>query len=336
MPRISYRNKILLKKLLRIGLFVLALALLMCIVVLIYVEPYMVYDRDGAHLDLRADLTATEPPIDTAPRPTVDRPQIVSSEGEVKAQTLAELGGYYITTSMLRNPQAVLDAVMALDSPCAVMIQLKSIWGNFYYSTSIGGAPSADVEIELIDELIAYLKANGFYMIAEIPAFSDTAFALENIPCGLPLSSGALWMDENGCYWLDPANENVLSYLMQIVRDLTSLGFNEVAFSNFTFPTSSSIVYNSAQTGTQLISEAASQLTGFFSGSELTISFVTDSTDFPAEGCTGRLFFPDVDGSRVERYLQAYTQSSLAELVFLATSRDTRFEEQAVLRPLIT
>ena len=334
--RLSYRSKLMLKKLFRILLILLAVALVAAIVVLIYVEPFVIYDRTGAHLEF---APSTEPSVELqAPetRPVVENPQIIYSVGETAGKTIAELGGYYITTSMLQDPQAVLDAVKAIDEPCAVMIQLKSIWGYYYYSSGVSGAERASVQTSVVDELLSYLKSNGFYMIAEIPAFSDTVYGLNNQSCGLPLSGGALWMDENGCYWLDPANEQVISHLMEIARDLAGLGFREVAFSCFTFPTSDNIVYSSDKTHAELIAEAAGQLTGFFTGSSTVISFVSDATDFPASSCAGRLYVPNVDGSRVELYAQAYKDAdSLLELVFKAASRDTRFENRAVLRPLI-
>lgn len=334
--RLSYRSRLLLKKLSRIFLILLAVALVASIVVLIYVEPFVVYDRDGAHLEFDPAVETVDDEIEPETRPVIDEPQIIYSVGTTATASLTDLGGYYITTSMLQDPQAVLSAVKALDEPCAIMIQLKSIWGYFYYSTGIAGAERASVQTSVIDELISYLKTNGFYMIAEIPAFSDMVFGLNNQSCGLPLSSGALWMDENGCYWLDPADEDVLAYLLQIARELSSLGFHEIAFSSFSFPSSENISYFSDKTHSELIAEAASQLTSLFSGSTTMISFVTEATDFPASSCSGRLYIPNVDGSRVELYAQAYQDAdALAELVFKASSRDTRFENRAVLRPLI-
>lgn len=334
--RLSYRSKLMLKKFLKILLILLAIALVAAIIVLIYVEPYLVYDRNGAHLEFSP---STEPSIELQEpetRPVVDNPQIIYSVGETNGKTIAELGGYYITTSMLLEPQTVLDAVKAIDEPCAVMIQLKSIWGYYYYSSGISGAERASVQTSVIDELIDYLKNNGFYMIAEIPAFSDMVYGLNNQSCGLPMSGGALWMDENGCYWLDPANEQVISHLMEIARELSGLGFREVTFSQFSFPSSENIVYSSDKTHAELIADAAAQLTSFFTGSSTVISFESDATDFPVSSCAGRLYIPNVDGSRVELYAQAYKDAdTLLELVFKASSRDTRFENRAVLRPLI-
>ena len=169
-----------------------------------------------------------------------------------------------------------------------------------------------------------------------LPAFCDTAFALANPAAALPLSSGALWMDSNGCYWLDPASETVMIYLKQIARELSSRGFREVVFSEFRFPASNSISYHSEKSGAELTQDAAQELTTFFSGSNLMISFETDDTAFPADVCTGRLYIRDVDGSKIEKFAQAYGGAeNLTELVFLVNSKDTRFDERAVLRPLL-
>lgn len=336
MARISYRNKIRLKKLLRALLILAGCLLVVSIVMTIYLEPYILYDRDGAHLSLSQETSEPTAPSVSQPRPVVENPQIVYSQGAPVEKSIQEMGGYYITTAMLQKPEAVFEEIKAIQEPCAVMIQLKSIFGNFYYSSSIAGAPKADVAVSVIDEMISYLSDNGFYLIAEIPAFSDPVFALDHQSCGLPLSSGALWMDENGCYWLDPANEDVQSFLMQIARELANRGFHEIAFSHFRFPDTTSISYNSEKSKADIIADAASQLTSFFASSSTVLSFVTDAEDFPVSSCAGRIYINDVAGSRVEHYVQLYSEpQTLREIVFITNSRDTRFEEQAVLRPLI-
>lgn len=336
MPRFSYRNRLRLKKLLRGVLTLLAITVLAGIVLLIYAEPYIVYSRDGARLDFSDEPTQSTTSESAAPRPVVSNPQIVYSEDPIAEKTIAEMGGYYITTKMLLEPQSVLDAVKSLDEPCAVLIELKSVYGNFYYSTGISTAPKADVETAVVDELLSYLKQNHFYMIAVVPAFCDRAYALDNVSCGLPLKSGALWMDSNNCYWLDPVNDTVVSYLIQISRELAELGFNEVAFSNFCFPNTDKIVYSSEKSRSELLEQTIRDLNAFAQGSSLKISFVTEDTSFPTDELKGRLYFPNVDGSRVELYAGAYESAEgLLELVFLANSRDTRFEGRAQLRPLL-
>ncbi len=333
MPRIRYRTKLRLRKIGRL----LLLALLFCLVGLIaaiaYADSLVHYDRDGAQLLNRETL----PPVtqaEAAPRPTIIDPTIVLEEKELAAASIAELGGVYITTSMLRDIEQTTALVKEIREPCAVMIELKSIFGNFYYSSEYANGNVADAGISDIMSLIDYLNDNGFYTIASLPAFRDSAYALDNQSLGLPTSGGVLWMDDKGCYWLDPSNDAVISHLMQLARELGNMGFQEVAFSEFCFPDTDSISYASDLSRAEVIEEAAEELSGFFVGSELTLSFVSSRTDFPVGG--GRLYVPNVDGSQVERYASAYADSEgLAELVFLASSRDTRFEGHGILRPLM-
>lgn len=335
--RIPYRNKLLLKKILRIVLIAVAVAIVLFIALLIYMDSNILYDRQGAHLshDVPTQET-TEASTDFLSGMTP--PEIIYMDKEPQAQTILETGGYYITTSMLQEPEKVLAQLQTIKEPCAVMMELKSIYGNFYYSTTIGGAQTASsIDTSVVDSIIEYLHNNGFYMIASVAAFSDNNFALDNQSCGLPLKNGALWMDENSCYWLDPASETVISYLMQIARELSALGFSEVAFSDFRFPSSSNIYYQSELTGVQIVQNAAQQLTDFFKGSNITISFCVEDTEFPVDACSGRLYVSEVDGSKVERFTQVYgAYEGLKELVFLANSRDTRFDELALMRPLMS
>jgi hypothetical protein len=321
---------------LKIALIALGILLAAAIVLLIYLAPYITYDREGAHLDLTAKTTGEPAPSAPTESPAPDDVTIIydtpaQDEGEAVGTV-----GYYVTSAMLRDPAAVMEALQAMEEPCIVMLELKSIYGNFYYSTSIEGAQVADADIPAIDELISYLKRRGFYLIAEIPAFCDSAFALANQSSGLPIAGGALWVDGNGCYWLDPADDTVLNYLKQISRELSSLGFREVAFSDFRFPVGNTIDYASDRTTAQLISHAAQELTAFFDNSNLRISFVTDDTAFPANACAGKLYIPNADGSKVEKYVQAFSEAeSISGFVFLTASRDTRFDAQSALRPLL-
>ena len=194
-----------LRKLLRVLGIVLAAAIVIGAALLLYLEPYVTYDRDGAHLSLKKNAQDPDGTGATAALPEVSDAQIVYDEAQPGSDRIADLGGVYVTTQMLRDPKAVR-AALEQQGACAVLLQLKSTFGNFYYSSSIDGAELADVDTAAVDSLIDWLSQHGYYLIAEVPAFCDTAFALANSAAALPLSSGALWMDSNGCYWLDPAS----------------------------------------------------------------------------------------------------------------------------------
>ncbi len=331
---LRYRTRLRLKKALRFLLITFGVLFIALVGILIYADALITYDENGAHLN--GQLAQSEETLPTEPRPVIENPIILEQEQEAVALTIKELGGCYITTSMLRDLEKTRETVMAME-PCAVLIELKSIFGNYYYSSKLAGDARADVDIAAIDQFIADLKDKGFYLIASIPAFVDPAFALEHQSSGLPLSGGALWMDDKGCYWLDPADDIVISYLMQIARELSGKGFREVAFSHFYFPESDRIVYSSDLSKEEIIRQAAKELCDFFAGDSFVVSFQTDSSGFPADSINGRLYISNADGNQVERFVQTYGSSeSLQELVFLANSKDSRFEEHAMLRPLLS
>lgn len=336
MARLSYRRRIGMKKLLRFGVLALVLVLVAALLLLLYLEPYIVYDREGAHLNYPEEPVEETQVVVSTPRPMISDPQIVYGGTASVQESLVELDGYYITTDMLREPEKTLAALKELSGPCAVMVELKSAYGNFYYQSSIPGASMADSDIlSGAATVLDYLRSGNFYLVAEIPAFVDSNFALANQSCGLPLASGALWVDSRGCYWLDPADTGVLDYLTQIGQELVKLGFSEVAFSDFYFPDSTNIVYSSDQSIAEIIAAAASHLTTTLAPSGITVSFVTDDLAFPAASCTGRLYIPNLSGTQVGLYTQNFgSATGLKELVFLISSKDTRFDEQATMRPL--
>lgn len=342
MRKLSYRHKRRILKALKVlGLSVLILSVLMAFL-LIYMQRYIVYTSDGAHLDFTRttlDIPLSEE-SDTPAKPDHGLGEveiIYMDEAEATEGKLKQINGVYITTDMLRNsPQLVLESLKELDNTTAVMIDVKDRIGNFYYNTEIAGVEKANTTA--LDELIAYLTRNGFPMIARIPAFVDSNFALEHHNLSLKIDGGALWVDETGNYWLDPENPTVLSYQEQICKELSSLGFQEVVFNDFYYPTSGSIVYTSNLTRTELIAAAAREVESAFTGSNLTISFCTTDTAFPVDSNSGRIYVPDASGANVDRIIASMTDTvanPTTQVVFLSDSRDTRFDAYGTLRPLV-
>ena len=155
----SYRNKRLLKRTLLIALAVLLGILALIVCRFIYLGRFVTYDNAGAHLDYEQHLTATR-----APEPAVsdedfsfDTVLDAASEEDGDTAQTAKLTGYYITTTMLASGvDQVRAALSQADDYNAVMVDVKSIFGSFYYSTAISGAAKATVlDIKQVDQLIA-------------------------------------------------------------------------------------------------------------------------------------------------------------------------------------
>jgi hypothetical protein len=177
---LRYRTKLRLKKALRFLLITLGVLLVAIVGILVYTDALITYDENGAHFN--GQLAQTEATLATEPRPVVENPIILEKEQEASALTIKELGGYYITTSMLLDLPAVISELESMEeAPGTLLFEMKSIYGNFYYDTDISGTYTSSADIDKIESLIAgYAKDGKTYLAARIPAFTDNNFALDN------------------------------------------------------------------------------------------------------------------------------------------------------------
>lgn len=332
---IPYRTR---RALRRTGL-VFAILLLVAIVVwmcwVVWLERYVVYSDDGA--ELRWELSAQIPEGELAQPPAAEQTiGIYYNEGSniVDVSTeLVQMAGYYANTEALADIPAVREQIMTLSTDVPVLLDVKNVKGAFYYSSSVGGTRADAVDTEAMDSLIADLAKSNRYLIARLPALRDWEFGLNNVDCGLFLPSGmGLWMDDDGCYWLDPTATGTTTYLMRIVTELEELGFDEVVFTDFCFPDGD---YTFDGDRTEAITTAAATLVNTLSTDSFAVSFQSGSTSFPLPEGRSRLYLSGIDASDAQ---SAATETGIAApdiyLVFLADSNDTRFDAYSVLRPM--
>ena len=356
----TYRNR----QRVKYGAVALAVLLVLaCLGILVsfaYLERYMVYTPEGARLVLPGDETQdqtltenqdftlvevpdatveTMAPIQRAP--TVAEPQTVAEidltpEEEPAGPEL--LQGYYVTYDDLQDPAQVLDLIQG-DPDCgAVVLEVKSAYGSSYYTSSLAGAVmSGSVNVSAVDDLISILAAEDYRLIALLPAYSDSVYALDHQTEGLPISGGALWLDWDSHYWLDPASSLVQEHLVDLVTELTGLGFDEVAFYDFTFPDSENIVY--AGDRNTALRDAGELLVRTAELLDMEVSFYDLSLTRPVVAPTsgGHLFFQAEDGAKVNRILTWMGEDAealSASLAFCTSSHDTRFSDHSILRPL--
>ena len=340
----SYRNRLRLRALL-IGLGIaLVILIALAVGIFIYLQRYVVYTPDGAHLDFstrpgasQTDTTLSNPNfVVEQADPVPGAEVVVDTDTTSETQTPTQMQGVYVTVEMLSQPSEVAKALEAYTEPTAVLVEVRSIFGNYYYPSSLSGAETSTlVNAPAVEELIQTLAANeNLHLIARLPAFRNSAFALSNQECGLPLSSGALWLDADGCYWLDPANAKVLSHLEGAILELQTLGFDEVALDDFYFPDSANIAYDGD--GAAAVTEAARLLTTDLAEETIQLSFFTADPEVASYGT--HVFAQEEDGAQVRPLVEAL--SGVCEpledrLVFLTDSRDTRFASYGLLKPAL-
>lgn len=334
---LTYRTRRRLHNLAVVLLTLVLAALCVWLVWMLWLDRYVVYSRDGATIDFSRsaeDLTgevAVPPGEDAAV-------SIYFNDGENAISTsteMTQLSGYYISGTIMQEQDMaqITQWVKSLPTGTAVMLDVKNIYGNFYYTSSLGPT-STVVSAAQVDSLISYLRTSGLYVIGRVSAFRDYEFGLNNVSCGLFLPSGiGLWMDDDSTYWLDPANSGTLNYLIKIVSELKSLGFDEVVFDDFCFPETESITYEGDKT--EALTSAAATLVSSCASETFAVSFITELGDFTLPTGRTRVYLENVSASQISSTVdRAALTDPVVELVFLTEAKDTRFNEYGNLRPI--
>ena len=330
------------RRLQRAGLITAILVMVMILVWfcwVIWAERYVVYSREGATINL--DLPERIGGGQVAAPPAVDETiPIYINEGSDAINTSAELtqlSGYYVDQDVLiDNVQGVKDMVATLPAGSAVLLELKNIYGRFNYTSGLTYAEMAsNIDTAAVDDLITEITSRNLYAIALVPAFRERSFVLKRNAFFLKTSNGYGWEDDQNCYWLDPTDSGSLKWLIQITEELRTLGFDEVVFTEFRFPSSDRISFREdPQTAIQ---NAANKLVETCATANFTVSFATNDTAFKLpEGGMSRLYLENVGAKDADAAAARVTvPDPTIHLVFLATTNDTRYDKYSALRPII-
>ena len=332
---IPYRTR---RRLQRIGLGVLAVlltALLIWGCWLLWLHKHIRYTADGAVLDFDMDPISQDGQLALPP----DGQQQVSiyyNEGDNAVSTskeLSQLVGYYITGQDLTDIPTLKSILANLPNGTPVMMDVKSIYGSFYYSSGVSAVRSDGIDAAAVDALIKQLNQSGAYLIARMPALRDKAYGLEFDEDGLFHSSrGYLWVDEEGCYWLNPSRQGTLNYITRTITELKSLGFDEVLLADFQIPRADNTYFEGDRD--EALASAAKTIVSTCAGDYFAVSFVGEAT-FPLPEGRTRLYVTSAAASEVESISQQTgLEDPLTRLVFLTENHDTRFDAYSVMRPI--
>ena len=342
---IPYRAKRVLQRLMSAVLILAVLAVLVLLCWLLWLERYVIYTKDGAKLDFSLSQQYGTGYLPQAPTPgptvhiTYEDPKQDEADGP---KEFTRFSGYYVELAdLLEQFDWVVQSLNALPRESTVMLEIKSVKSLFYYTTGLGN--QADLAIaEKVDMLIDSLQTKNHYLIARIPAFQEYHYILENererVPYGLPIAggNGSLWLDrEIGCYWMNPASEGAISYLIQIVTELRNKGFDEVVFSDFRYPETDQIKF--PEDKDTVLNQTATTLVKTCATDSFAVSFTRTKADLSLPEGRTRLYLTGVAAADAAAAAQG---SGLADptvqVVFLTEQNDTRYDIYCALRPLST
>ena len=326
------------------GLFIALLSLTMAFILawlgwVVYLERYIIYTRDGVVLNLDLDLDQYDEGVVATPPDANETVPIFYNEGsnaqEMNAE-LTQLWGYYISfDDLAKDINACRDQLALLPAGTPVMIELKSGYGKFHYSTSVPGAELSDsLNIAEVDSLIQDLRSRNLYLIAKVSAFRDRAYGLKNVPQGIyHVNKKGLWPDNNNCYWLNPTNPTVLSYISSIVQELKEMDFDEVLLADFLIPVSDKVYFKEDRT--EALKNAANTIIESCGSEYFTVSFGVTSSTFPLPEGRTRMYLSGVEAQNVGAVIaQSKIENPEIHIVFLVDTNDTRYDAYGVMRPL--
>ena len=330
------------RRLQRIGIATLVAILLFVAVWacwVIWVGRYVVYSAEGAKIDMKVPLQLGGGQLAVPPSAAETIPLYIN-EGSDAINTstdLTQINGYYIDTDTLQNEMSlIMDTVATLPSGTAVMVELKNEWGTFFYTSALEEASiSSKLDIASVDNLIKEINSKNLYTVAMVPAFRERNFVLKRNSSFLLNSRRQYgWEDSDKCYWLDPTAPGAMNWLMSIADELKALGFDEVVFTEFRIPDTSEIYFAGDKEGA--IKNAAKSIADECASDSFAVSFMTDDPEFPLpEGGRCRIYLSNVsakDVAATAARLQVPDQK--VNVVFLANTNDTRYDDFSSLRPI--
>ncbi|MDR2402280.1 MAG: putative glycoside hydrolase [Cytophagales bacterium] len=110
----------------------------------------------------------------------------------------------------------------------AIVIDVKNDEGKIFLDLLNNGG-------EKISKFVKELKEKNFYTIARIVAFKDKKKVSENKSWAIYNEDGSLYVDKEKMSWLNPYNEEVQEYLINLGKLAIQFGFDEVQYDYIRF-----------------------------------------------------------------------------------------------------
>jgi len=151
--------------------------------------------------------------------------------------------GIYITAALAGSSRMrVLADALVEAGGNTVVFDVKDRYGNLGYASSVPLAleigAGLKAPIAQPAKLLDALHRRNIHVVARLTCFYDDRLARER-PDFVPLSreGKTLWSERSTSHWVDPSLPQVQEYLLALVREVASLGVDEIQLDYVRFPT---------------------------------------------------------------------------------------------------
>ena len=256
-PRAIYRGKRKYGWIITVVLFLLIIAFMVGMWVFYDMQKYIRYEKDGLYLDLTEgevqpdeddeddELSVLAPPVTDA-QIVVSMPDYSQMKSMVTSR-LKDIQALYVSREkMTAQNLAYYPSILAesQNKYNCLVLNVKSEDGTLRYYSGVSMAGSYGVNgTENIKEALGKLKEHDLWLVAELSCLGDSAMAMRNSPISLKNAGGGVLTDET-CSWLDPYNSVTREYIVDLMRELKEMGFDEVLLTNVCLPANMAIAYS--------------------------------------------------------------------------------------------
>ena len=198
-------------------------------------------NSDGSDPDRGVYKLWTEPkPTEAVVTQTPDYDEEVWMADFVDTRERVDAKGIYVSSAYINKK--LNDAIDLIDSTelNAIVIDIKSDGGYITYrmdhplAKEIGACTST---IGDINATIKKLKDHGIYTIARIVSLKDPVLAEKRKNLALKNKDGSIFRDSSGLAWVNPYEDEVWEYLLEICKQCVAVGFDEVNLDYIRFAT---------------------------------------------------------------------------------------------------
>ena len=177
---------------------------------------------------------------------------VLSPEEQLQAyleedpRTPTDVKGVFITGAVAgtANTMPQLTELVENSSLNAMVIDIKNDAGEVTYKMGLPLAQEIGAEIRYVSDmpaLIKQLKEKNIYLIARVVAFKDPMLAEKKPEFAMKNADGTVFHDNNGLAWVNPYQEEVWDYLIDLSKQAAALGFDEIQYDYIRFSTAKGI-----------------------------------------------------------------------------------------------
>ncbi|MFI3226302.1 MAG: putative glycoside hydrolase [Clostridia bacterium] len=179
--------------------------------------------------DVTIEAPEVEPEIKVEVVETVPPVEVVPVEEDVNA--------IYFDVAQVNNSTYVDEVFSLIENGQvnALVLPMKNDDGSFNYMSNLEYS-TVDLHSTDLTNIITQAVNEDVYLIADVSVYADNNFARTYINSSFKTTSGVNWLDYYMQGWISPYSDEGQAYIMDILAELTSIGFDEILLSDFIFP----------------------------------------------------------------------------------------------------